>query len=86
MHLPDAVARTLSVRVYYRERGKDSPAVNENVGSSGVGTGIADEVDIGALELLGITVSAHWNHAHPHVLDLLVYKVAETGVDVACCG
>jgi len=59
------------------------PTINDNVRAGSVRAGIADEVDISALELLGLSVTTHGDHAHPEILDLLVHKVRETGVDVA---
>ena len=57
--------------------------VDQEIGTGHVGAGVADEVDVGTLELLGLTVAAHGDHGEPEVLDLLVDKVGETGVDVA---
>jgi len=58
------------------------PTINDNVGAGSVRASIADKVDVSALELLGLSVTTHGNHAHPEVLDLLVHKVRETGVNV----
>ena len=57
--------------------------VDEDIGTSGVGASVTAEVDVGALELLSITVATHGNHALPQVLGILVNEVGETGVDVA---
>lgn len=57
--------------------------VNDDIGSGGVRAGIADQVHIGTLQLLGVTVATHGDHGLPQVLDLLVNKIGETGVDVA---
>ena len=57
--------------------------VNDDIGTSGVGAGIAGEVDVGTLELGGFGVTAEGNHAVPQILNLLVNEVRETGVNVA---
>jgi len=59
------------------------PTIDDDVRTCSVRASIADKVDVSALELLGLSVAAHWDHAHPEVLDLLVHKVGETGVNVA---
>ena len=57
--------------------------VDDNVSTGGVGAGIADEVDVSALELLGVAVAAEGNHAPPQLLGLRVDEVGQTGVDVS---
>lgn len=57
--------------------------VNDDIGTGCVGAGIGDEVDVSALELLGVTVAVHGDHAPPQVLGRLVDEVRETGVNVA---
>ena len=57
--------------------------VDDDVRTRGVRASVADKVDVSALELLGLSVAAHGDHAHPEILNLLVHKVGETGVDVA---
>lgn len=57
--------------------------VNLEIVASHVGAGIASQVNVGALELLGLTVAAHGDHGQPEVLGILVDKVRQTGVDVA---
>ncbi|KAI6760449.1 hypothetical protein HG530_009309 [Fusarium avenaceum] len=58
-------------------------AVNDQVAASGVCAGVGEEVDVGSLELLGVTVAAHGDHAPPELLGLGVDEVGEAGVDVA---
>ena len=57
--------------------------VNDEITTSSVGRSIRKEVNVSSLELLGITVSAHGDHALPEVLGLLVDKVGQTSVDVS---
>lgn len=40
-------------------------SVNHNISSRRIRTSIADEIDICALELLGIAVASHGDHASP---------------------
>lgn len=40
-------------------------SVNDNVVAGGVGASIANEVDVSALQLLGIAISPHGDHAPP---------------------
>jgi hypothetical protein len=56
--------------------------VNQEIGTGGVGGGVGGEVDVGALELLGETVTAHGDHGVPELLGLLGDEVGETGVNV----
>jgi hypothetical protein len=56
--------------------------VDDEVGTSGVCASVGSEVDVSTLQLLGITVTSHWDHAHPEVLGVLVDEVAKTGVNV----
>lgn len=58
-------------------------SVDDNVGTGGVGAGIGDQVDVGALELLGVAVAAKGDHAPPELLSLGVDEVGEASVDVA---
>lgn len=58
-------------------------AVNQQISTSHVRAGIADQVDVGTLQLLGLAIAVHGDHGEPQVLDLLVNKVGQTGVDVA---
>lgn len=57
--------------------------VNDDVSASSVRTGIARQVDIRPLELLGLCVTAERDHAMPLLLHLLVHKVRQPRVDVA---
>lgn len=57
--------------------------INDDISTSSIRAGIADEVDVRALELLGITVAAEGDHASPQLLGLGVDEVAEARVDVA---
>ena len=57
--------------------------VDQDVRSGGVAASVAAKIDIRTLELLGVTVASHRDHAHPQILRLLRYKVAQAGVDVA---
>lgn len=58
-------------------------AVNQQIITSHVGAGIADQVDIGTLQLLCLAIAIHGDHGEPQVLDLLVNEVGQTGVNVA---
>jgi len=58
-------------------------SIDQYVGTGGVSRSIADEVDIGALQLLRVAVSSHGDHAHPEVLYILGHEVRQAGVDVA---
>ena len=53
------------------------------VGTSGVSAGIRAKVDVGTLELLGLTIAVKGNHAVPKVLNLLIDEVGKTSVDIA---
>jgi hypothetical protein len=57
--------------------------VNDEVGTGGVGGGVRAEVDVGSLELLGLTVTTHGDHGVPELLGVLVDEVRETGVNVS---
>ena len=57
--------------------------IDEQVSSSGVRAGVRHEVDVRTLQLFSITISAHWNHALPQVLDVLGNEVRKAGIDVA---
>ena len=56
--------------------------IDEHIGASGVGAGITAEVDIGALQLLGVTVATHGDHGPPQILDILIDEIGETGIDI----
>lgn len=57
--------------------------VNAHVVASHVRAGVGGQVDVGALELLGVAVAAQRDHGEPEVLGVLVDEVRQTGVDVA---
>lgn len=57
--------------------------VDDEVSSGCVGAGVGNQVDIGALELLGESVAAEGDHGTPELLRLGVDKVGEASVDVA---
>lgn len=57
--------------------------VDDDVCTGRVGTRVAGEVDVGALELGGLAVPAHGDHAVPEGLDVLGHEVGQAGVDVA---
>lgn len=59
------------------------PAINDDVSPGSVRAGITGQIDIGALEFLGLGVTAERDHAVPHALDLLVHEIREARVDVA---
>lgn len=61
----------------------DVSSVDDQVSTGHVRAGVTAEVDISSLELLCVTVAAHWDHGEPEVLDLLVDEVGEAGVDIA---
>ena len=58
-------------------------AVNQQIVASHVSAGVADQVYVRTLQLLGLAIAAHRNHREPQVLSLLVDKVGEAGVNVA---
>lgn len=57
--------------------------VNDDISTSSISRSIADKVDIRALELLGVAVSRHGDHASPKLLGVVVDEVGQTSVDVA---
>lgn len=57
--------------------------VNEEIRSSGVGGGVRCKVDVSTLQLLGETVTAHWDHAVPQLLNVLGDEVGKTSVNVS---
>jgi hypothetical protein len=57
--------------------------INDDIAASSVRARVASEVDIGALQLFGVGVTAHGDHGLPQVLDLLVNEIGETSVNVA---
>jgi hypothetical protein len=57
--------------------------VNDEVGAGRVGGGVGAEVDVGSLELLGLTVATHGDHGVPQLLGVLVDEVRETSVNVS---
>ncbi len=59
------------------------PAIDDDVGTGGVGARVAGEVDEGALQLGGLGVTAHGDHAVPELLDVLGHEVGQAGVNVA---
>lgn len=58
-------------------------AVNDEIVTSHVGAGIANQVDVGALQLLSLTVAAHGDHRVPQVLDILLDEVRQTSINVS---
>lgn len=56
--------------------------VNEQVRPRHVGTGIAAQIYVRALELFRVPVAAHGNHTQPQVLRLLVHEVRQAGIDI----
>lgn len=57
-------------------------AVNQQIIASHVSAGIADQVHVSTLQLLGLAVAAHGDHGEPQILSLLVDKVGKAGVNV----
>lgn len=57
--------------------------INDDIGASGVRACIGGEVDVGALELSGLGVTAKGDHAVPELLDILGHEVRQASVDVA---
>lgn len=57
--------------------------IDDDIGAGGVRACVGGQVDIGALELSGLGVTAERNHAVPELLDVLGHKVRQAGVDVA---
>ena len=71
---------TYAILINYSAAGVSS--VNQQVGSGGISRRIADQVHISTLQLLGITVSSHGDHAHPQVLDIFGHEVRQSSVDI----
>lgn len=57
--------------------------VDDHIGTGGVCASVRQEIDVGALQLLGLTGAVDGDHRVPQVLSLLVDEVGQTGVDVA---
>lgn len=57
--------------------------IDDDICARGVRAGIGGKVDIGALELGGLGVTAKRDHAMPQLLDVLGHKVRQAGVDVS---
>lgn len=58
-------------------------AVNNEVASGRVGGSVRSEIDVCGLELGGLAVAAHGDHAVPQRLGLCVDEVGQTSVNVA---
>jgi len=56
--------------------------IDEHISACGVGACITAEVDIGTLQLLGVTIATHGDHGPPQLLDILVDEIGETGIDI----
>ena len=56
--------------------------VNDDIGTSSVGASIANQVHIGTLQLLGLAVTAHGDHALPQILGILVDEIREAGINI----
>lgn len=59
------------------------PTVNDQVRSGRVGGCIRGEIDVCGLELGGIAVASHGDHAAPQLLCLFVNEVGQASVNVA---
>ena len=59
------------------------PPIDDDISARRVCTGITSEIHIRPLEFLGLAIASHGDHAQPQILDLLVHKVRQAGVDVA---
>lgn len=57
--------------------------IDDDICARGVRAGIGGEVDVGALELGSLGVTAKRDHAMPQLLDVLGHKVRQAGVDVS---
>lgn len=57
--------------------------VNDDISTCDIRASIASKKNISTLQLLGLRIAAHWDHAMPNILDLLAHKVGETSIDVA---
>lgn len=57
--------------------------IDKDICASGVRARVTDQVHIGTLQLLGIPITAHGNHAFPQILCILIDKVRKAGVNVA---
>lgn len=57
--------------------------VDNDIGTSGVGASIANQVHIGSLQLLGLTVTAHGDHALPQILGILIDEIRKAGINIA---
>jgi hypothetical protein len=56
--------------------------VNDDISTSDVRAGIAGKENISTLQLLGLSIAAHWDHSMPNILNILAHKVGKTSVDV----
>jgi hypothetical protein len=59
------------------------PPIDDDISTGSIGAGIADEIDIGALQLLRFSVPAERDHALPQILRLLVDEVRQSSVNVS---
>jgi hypothetical protein len=56
--------------------------INDDIRTSGIGRSIRNQVDICALQLLGLTITTHRNHALPQILRLPVNEIAQPSIDI----
>jgi hypothetical protein len=83
--LPTNLLHTFTLRNqhYMHDLTSSVAAIDNEIGPGGVRAGIRSEVDVGALELSSLGITAQGDHAVPQILSLLVNKVRQTSVDVA---
>ena len=83
---PDATEDSIFIKGTHRLSTHALPdavaTIDDDIGPSRVRAGIACKVNVGALQFLRVAVAAHGNHTLPQILDLLVHKVAQAGVDI----
>jgi len=56
--------------------------IDDDISPRSVGASVTAQVYISTLQLLGLAITAHWDHGLPQILSLLVNEVRESGIDV----
>jgi hypothetical protein len=56
--------------------------VNDEVGSGGIGRGIRGQIEVGTLQLVGLTFTTHGNFVTPDVFGIFGNKIGDFGSDV----
>ena len=80
--LPYFLPKTCGPNIFKHLSGSVT-TIDDDIGASGVGACVGGKVDVGALELGGLGVTAKRDHAVPQLLDVLGHEVRQTSVDVA---